>query len=102
MGVAHIPPNRVLSPKRNWVLVTVLVDEGEGGVALALGRWDGDPVLAIRWNGTPDRPIGNPQSRGLPTWFVISVQFRQAILDSLDLSRDKKVLVKSFFNEEKP
>ena len=68
MGIVHIPPNGVLSPKRNWVLVTVLIDEGEGDVALALGRWDGGPVLAIRWNGTSDHPIGNPQSRGLPTW----------------------------------
>ena len=40
-------------------------------------------VLAMRWNGTDDNVIGNPQSRGLPTWFIVPREFRLAVLDEL-------------------
>jgi hypothetical protein len=63
--------------------VAVLYDRGKRQAAVAIGRWDGEPVLAMRWNGTDDNVIGNPQSRGLPTWFIVPREFRLAVLDEL-------------------
>ncbi|HWB06280.1 MAG TPA: hypothetical protein VG796_24870 [Verrucomicrobiales bacterium] len=68
---AYIPPDKVHSPKAHWSLIAVLEDLGEEGTSVAIGRWDGKPTLAMRWNGSDGNPIGNPQSRGLPTWFII-------------------------------
>lgn len=33
--------------------------------------WDGEPVIATRWNGTEEQPLGNPMSRRQATWFVV-------------------------------
>jgi hypothetical protein len=37
---------------------------------VAVGFWEGRPVIVSRWNGTDERPVGMPQSRGLPIWYV--------------------------------
>ena len=75
---AYVKPGDVHAPKRRWQLLHVLFDGGEDqpgkpglNSSLALGRWDNRPVLAMRWNGGKDNPIGNPQSRGLATWFIV-------------------------------
>lgn len=75
MKTTYTPPEKVTSPKLRWALIDVL-DNGSGkaiapGVSIALGRWDHEPRLAMRWNGNEDNPLGNPQSRGLPTWFIL-------------------------------
>ena len=69
----YIPPDKVLSPQDSWTLTTVIYDEGEGGIAVAFGKWHGNPVIAMRWNGTnePHKGIGNPQLSGHPTWFIL-------------------------------
>ena len=93
----YIKPDEVNSPRNKWSLITVL-DEGEAGTsALALGRWDGRLVLAMRWNGRDENPSGNPQSRGLPTWFVVEEKWYEAILQSELLHPDKVTLARSFF-----
>jgi hypothetical protein len=61
---------------------------------LALGRWDNRPVLAMRWNGNDNNPIGNPQSRGLPTWFIVPGRFNVALVSRL--SGDMQKLVHNF------
>ena len=33
--------------------------------------WDGEPVIATRWNGNSEQPLGNPMSRRQATWFVV-------------------------------
>ena|ERR1035441_9607842 len=84
----YVKPVDVHAPKRHWMLLHVLFDGGpateknESPSSLAIGRWDNNPVLAMRWNGNEDNPIGNPQSRGLPTWFIIPDQHWKAILES--------------------
>jgi hypothetical protein len=99
MAEKFVPPGNVMSPKRFWTLVSVIYDEGEGEAAAAIGRWDGKPVLAMRWNGSEENPIGNPQSRGLPIWFVIPTEFREPILKSiLKVSPEKQALVHDFFS----
>jgi hypothetical protein len=94
----YITPNGVISPKRQWSLVAVLYDRGEGQASAAIGRWDGEPVLAMRWNGTDGNVIGNPQSRGLPIWFIVPNEFRVAVLEELKhLAPEKAALAKEFF-----
>jgi hypothetical protein len=69
--MSYIKPNAVISPKAHWQLSEVLVDCGAGHGAYALGLWQGRPRIGFRWNGDDDNPIGNPQSRGLPTWTML-------------------------------
>jgi len=41
--------------------------------------------VGIRWNGSEDGPgIGNPQSRGNATWFILPEELAQAVLNRLD------------------
>ena len=94
--MSYIKPNDVHSPKQHWVLIAVLDEANEQGCALALGRWDGIITLAMRWNGHDDNPVGNPQSRGLPTYFMVPAKYNEALLNSGTLSPDKLTLVRSF------
>lgn len=94
MKTSYTPPNEVVSPRARWGLIDVLDDRGEGDIALALGRWDGDPVLATRWNGSEDGPVGTPQSRGLPTWFILPPDYAERIIGTLPAA--KQTLVRNF------
>lgn len=94
----YIPPSEVVSPRRQWSFISVLDDpEKPGECVLALGRWENEPVLAMRWNGREDNPIGNPQSRGLPTWFIMPARYSKALVGTL--SAEKQALVKNFLPE---
>ena len=96
MASDFIPAEEVTSPRREWSLIAVLQDERRPKTCvLALGRWDNRPVLAMRWNGHKEFPIGNPQSRGLPTWFIVGEQFNDALIENLR-SEDKKILARNF------
>ena len=105
----YITPDKVVSPRRNWRLIRVLQtgeqeDSKKQRVAIAIGTWheddeDGDTVLAMRWNGNKDWPIGNPQSRGLPTWFIIPKRLNEAVIKIL--SEDDQILVRSLLKEPK-
>jgi hypothetical protein len=90
----YTQPGQVSSPKRHWKLLTVLEAGSEGTGSVALGRWDDQPVLAMRWNGNADNPIGNPQSRGLATWFIIPDNYMEPLLATF--SPDKQALAKTF------
>jgi hypothetical protein len=94
----YIPPSEVISPKLHWQLIAVLDDEGAGpgSCALAVGRWDGSIVLAMRWNGDGRNPTGNPQSRGIATWFVVPDKYRNALLKTLPA--DKQKFAGNFFS----
>ena len=72
--MSYTNPRIVLSPKGSIKNLNVLHDGGENGWSLAEMTWDGSDVLAMRWNGGSNNgnpSIGNPQSRGVPTWFVL-------------------------------
>jgi hypothetical protein len=99
----YIPPSEVISPKRSWTLIKVLYDEGKSDqgnarASVALGKWGKDPVLAMRWNGDEENnTIGNPQSRGLPTWFIVPKHFRDALVGTLP--KQQQMLAKSVFEK---
>ena len=62
-------PNKVKSPRDRWELEEVLYTDA-GQWSISKGRWEGDPVVAIRWDGDKDA-LGWPSSMGNPVWFVL-------------------------------
>jgi hypothetical protein len=60
---------------------------GDGGWSAAEGQWDNEglwsEVLAIRWNGTDGAEIGNPQSRGLATWFIVPKELEGPLREAI-------------------
>ena len=81
--MSYVKPEDVHSPKNRWRLRKIVHDSGEGGWSAAEGQWDDDglwsEVLAIRWNGIKGAEIGNPQSRGLATWFIVPSELEGAV-----------------------
>jgi len=80
--MSYIKPKDVLSPKVSVSNLRPIYDEGEGKWSAALLDWDQEPSVGIRWNGQNQSP-GNPQSRGLPTWFVMPNQLGIPVLRTL-------------------
>lgn len=84
-------PETVKSPKNKITQVDVIYN-GEGlkvkdpGFSIAIVTWDGVRRLAMRWNISENEwydhaktsglkeCVGNPQSRGHATWFIIPPQ----------------------------
>jgi len=81
-------PQDVTTPKLQWKLIKVLHEGSNdgGGYSIAAGSWDDQSVIAMRWNPCEGRPLGNPQSRGLPTWFIVPEALNKAIISTLDPS----------------
>ena len=84
-------PTEVDSPRGRWRLIEVLWDGGDGDDSLAVGMWDNTPALAMRWNGSASEAgVGHPQSRGLPTWFMLPDWSFAGVLDSAESDDDIK------------
>lgn len=83
--MGFIKPEKVVSPQKTWHLDFVLYDEGEGGFSVSCGRWDNEKVVGLRWNGsnTSGSSLGNPQSSGYPTWFIVPKVLGIAIVKEL-------------------
>ncbi|HTS41869.1 MAG TPA: hypothetical protein VMH84_15160 [Xanthobacteraceae bacterium] len=92
--MAYVKPGEVHSPKVHWRLIEILLDRGEGDCAYALGKWDDVSRIGFRWNGTKDNPIGNPQSRGLPTWTMLDPNLHEAVIALLP--KEKRPLARRF------
>jgi hypothetical protein len=71
--MSYINPQTVLSPRSRVGSVDILYDDGPGSWSVARLEYDDVPDrIGIRWNGSDQESgIGNPQSRGRPTWFVV-------------------------------
>jgi hypothetical protein len=93
--MAYIKPNDVHSPKAHWHLFEVIIDKGPGSPAYALGTWDGERRVGFRWNGSDENPIGNPQSRGLPTWTMLGEELHSAVVALLPAER--QAIAKVYF-----
>ncbi|WP_109485791.1 hypothetical protein [Occallatibacter savannae] len=96
----YIEPARVVSPKANWRLVDVVLDRGPGDCAYALGMWDNTRRVGFRWNGTKANPLGNPQSRGLPTWTMLDPKLHRYVLRLVKRENPGKAqIVLAFFGK---
>ena len=76
--MAYTEPNEVTNRKR-WKWKDTLYDGGPGAWAAAEGNWDGRPRLALRWNGTDEKPIGNPQSSAKASWFIVPDELEDSV-----------------------
>src|SRR5690349_10095823 len=90
----YVPPDEVVSPKSSWTLVDVVLDRGEGDCAYAIGMWRNGRRrrrhVGFRWNGSDESPLGNPQSRGLPTWLMLDPALTDSIIDLVDSENPEK------------
>lgn len=99
--MAYTDPRSVDSPRAHWKLIEILRNgeqdgHGDDDAAIAIGEWDGDRVLAIRWNGTgTGAGVGNPQSRGLATWFVLPKWMNDGVIRSDIIPEAKRALAKA-------
>ena len=98
----YITPDKVTSPRRMWTLIRVLEagdkeDSNGQRVAIALGKWEDRAVLGMRWNGVKGSPIGTPQSRGLPTWFIIPKRLEESVISTL--SKDEQKMARTLLED---
>ncbi len=85
---AYTDPWTVKSPKGVVSDLDVIYDGKAHGWSLARMNWEGSPVFGMRWNGGSHNGIpsvGNPQSRGKPTWFVLPEEIGEIIKSHLTL-----------------
>lgn len=85
--MSYIKPELVLSPKSSVSELEVIYDGGEKSWAIAKMKWDEEETIGLRWNGNSKSPVGNPQSRGVPTWFILPKEIADATLNMLKFSK---------------
>lgn len=82
--MSYVHPSLVTSPRAMLSDLEVVYDGGENEWAVAKFKWNGQPVVGVRWNGGSADPrfpgMGNPQSRGVPTWFILPDRLADVIL----------------------
>lgn len=84
-------PKEVVSPKSRLkgpidVIAEHRVgDERAWPYSVARFKWDRANAVGIRWDGDPDNPndVGTPQSRGLPTWFILPAELAEVVVEYL-------------------
>lgn len=89
----YVEPKDVKSPRDWWTLIDVLVTGGSEEHAVAIGEWDGERRLAMRWNGTKEKPSGHPQSRGNAMWFMMPTEYNAVLVETLP--DNKKIIAKA-------
>ncbi len=83
--MAYVDPEKVVSPKGSVRRVHLLYSKGPGGWSVAEVNWEGNEAVGIRWNGEDGEDgVGNPQSRGHPTWFIVPDDLKQAVLQEVE------------------
>lgn len=81
-----IDPQKVISPKTrlSGPIDVVYPRERDAQAPYSVARftWDKRPAVGIRWNGDGESEgdVGNPQSRGLPTWFILPEEIADLVL----------------------
>ncbi len=81
--MAYIDPRMVLSPKGRVANLTVIFDGGEHSYSIARMNWDNNPALGVRWNGGDKEGLGNPQSRGIATWFILPEEIADLVTNNI-------------------
>lgn len=97
----HYPAGSVISPQDCVDNVNPIHDGGavQGAYSVAILEWEGNPCVGIRWNITqrefnnPDKVsgkvvcVGEPNSRGYATWFILPDYFLRDLLDGGDIAK---------------
>jgi hypothetical protein len=82
--MAYVEPATVVAPRTSVRSVDVLYNTKSGGWSVARLNWEGEERLGIRWNGTEGPGVGNPQSRAVPTWFVLPDELTAVVLQRVE------------------
>jgi hypothetical protein len=83
--MSYIDPSSVVAPRASLRSIDVLYNTGPGGWSAASVVWENARRIGIRWNGASSGPgVGNPQSRGNATWFIIPEALEQAVMEKLE------------------
>ena len=83
--MTYVEPTTVRAPKVSIRALQVLHNTGPCGWSAARVNWEEQDRIGIRWNGGPDDPgIGNPQSRGNATWFILPQELENVVLDKIE------------------
>jgi len=84
--MAYIDPQTVVTPRDRIRSVDVLYNSGPGpgGWSVAILEFDGEERVGLRWNGEEGPGIGNPQSRGRPTWFVVPTELGAVVREEAE------------------
>lgn len=82
--MAYVEPATVVAPRASIRSVDVLYNAGPGGWSVARLEWEGEERLGIRWNGADGPGVGNPQSRAVPTWFVLPDELTAVVLQAVE------------------
>lgn len=80
--MTYTKPQDVISPQDAISNIDVLFDGGDNSVSIARITWFGKIVIGMRWNVSMREwddlgkingniCLGNPISRGYPTWFIL-------------------------------
>lgn len=95
--MSYIKPEEVLSPKGRVGNIRILVEKEDYSIVLL--EWDGEDVIATRWNTTNAEKdnIGTPQSRGLPTWFILPAEIAIPYIEKYVKERELKEKLIGFF-----
>ena len=97
--MAYIKPESVLSPKAAVANLNVL--HNDGGWSVAELDWNGERALGLRWNGSDEESgCGTPQSRGIPTWFIVPNNLSDAIKAALPEKTDLERAYSAMANDE--
>ena len=85
--MAYVEPATVWAPKASIRSVEILYNSkpgGPGGWSVARVNWEDENRIGIRWNGGEGRGVGNPQSRGNATWFILPDELQEVIFHRID------------------
>lgn len=89
--MCYVKPDLVVSPKSLVSNLKVIYDGEVNSWALAEMEWGGAEAVMLRWNGGSEDQrfpgIGNPQSRGLPTWFILPEEIAEVVISMLKVSK---------------
>jgi hypothetical protein len=81
----YVAPESVLSPKGMVEDVEVIFDKGpeHGSWSIVKLKWNKNDAVGIRYNGDAEQSnLGLPQSRGIPTWFIVPDDIASAVLEA--------------------
>jgi hypothetical protein len=85
--MAYVEPATVWAPKASVRSVEIVYNSkpgGPGGWSVARVNWEDEDRIGIRWNGGDGPGVGNPQSRGNATWFILPEELQEVILNRID------------------
>ena len=81
----YVKPENVCSPKKTISGVKILLDQGKGKDKFSIASliWDNKSRIGIRWNGD-DYSVGQPQSHGVPTWFILPKEIALSYAETIN------------------